>query len=52
MKSVTAAIMRRSAAGSGAARVTTMSARLEDLKFMLSLGTVVLFGSGLDALLR
>ena len=29
-----------------------MSARLEDLKFMLTLSAVVLFGSGLDVILR
>jgi hypothetical protein len=29
-----------------------MSARLEDLKFMLTLSAVVLFGSGLDIILR
>ncbi len=29
-----------------------MSARLEDLKFLFTLSTVVLFGSGLDIILR
>ena len=29
-----------------------MSARIEDLKFMLTLSAVVLFGSGLDIILR
>jgi hypothetical protein len=29
-----------------------MSARLEDLKFMFTLSVVVLFGSGLDIILR
>jgi len=29
-----------------------MSAHLEDLKFMLTLSVVVLFGSGLDIILR
>ena len=29
-----------------------MGARLEDLKFMLTLSAVVLFGSGLDVILR
>ena len=29
-----------------------MSTRLEDLKFMLTLSAVVLFGSGLDIILR
>ena len=29
-----------------------VSARLEDLKFMLKLSAVVLFGSGLDVILR
>jgi hypothetical protein len=33
-------------------RGKTMSARLEDLKFMLTLSAVVLFGSGLDIILR
>lgn len=33
-------------------RGSTMSARLEDLKFMLTLSAVVLFGSGLDIILR
>jgi hypothetical protein len=33
-------------------RGSTMSARLEDLKFMLTLSAVVLFGSGLDLILR
>jgi hypothetical protein len=29
-----------------------MSSRLEDVKFMLTLSLVVLFGSGLDVILR
>jgi hypothetical protein len=33
-------------------RGSIMSARLEDLKFMLTLSAVVLFGSGLDIILR
>ncbi len=33
-------------------RGAIMSARLEDLKFMLTLSAVVLFGSGLDIILR
>ena len=33
-------------------RGSTMSARLEDLKFMLTLSAVVLLGSGLDVILR
>jgi hypothetical protein len=33
-------------------REKTMSARLEDLKFMLTLSAVVLLGSGLDVILR
>jgi hypothetical protein len=33
-------------------RGSTMSARLEDLKFMLTLSAVVLCGSGLDIILR
>lgn len=31
---------------------STMSARLEDLKFMLTLSAVVFLGSGLDIILR
>lgn len=30
----------------------TMSSRLEDVKFMLTLSAVVFFGSGLDLILR
>jgi hypothetical protein len=33
-------------------RGSIMSAHLEDLKFMLTLSVVVLFGSGLDIILR
>jgi hypothetical protein len=33
-------------------RGSTMSARIEDLKFMLTLSAVVLLGSGLDIILR
>jgi hypothetical protein len=44
--------MHRAATKPPNARGKTMSARLEDLKFMFTLSAVVLFGSGLDIILR
>ena len=52
-KSVNLVIIRHPVGGRAEEkREKTMSARLEDLKFMFTLSAVVLFGSGLDIILR